>query len=439
MVNSRCGEDGKQFDSAQGARRHPETALMDGSDDELEVLSKRRCYLVLDSDDINMDHEAQVDQALSPVDQSASWFQFSEDEDDDSCRLLFAKATHSNGEQRSNVDIQAPLPEDDDHGSLFPHPHSELLPETTHSSTPSVKQCGNNANVQTRDGTVGQPDSKASKILVEQDISKPFSSKRPASPPTTIRWKVPKKYLTIASRGHGGSAAAVRSRQVLEPHDDLDLEASHDVLFKHHSRNGVPRAPDPVYLESLASKSRTDGGMGAPVAIQNPNINKVQHSVKTELRTGTNNDPTTLKFYDTMWKAILNRAKLLSCLDAVIGNAFPERHVYINQKVHEFITQAIAELKEDGVQPNELFLRKHQHHMSDLLFKDPGTYCSDFKKIAQQVIVKHWDWEPSDFNDPQQLADHILGLYNDLTEGTKYIHGDCDEEGKFNNFSSTAL
>ncbi|KIK12927.1 hypothetical protein PISMIDRAFT_18353 [Pisolithus microcarpus 441] len=25
MVNSRCGEDGEQFDSAQGARRHPET------------------------------------------------------------------------------------------------------------------------------------------------------------------------------------------------------------------------------------------------------------------------------------------------------------------------------------------------------------------------------------------------------------------------------
>ncbi|KIK15953.1 hypothetical protein PISMIDRAFT_34874, partial [Pisolithus microcarpus 441] len=118
---------------------------------------------------------------------------------------------------------------------------------------------------------------------------------------------------------------------------------------------------------------------------------------------------------------------------------FPERHVYINQKVHEFITQAIAELKEDGVQPDESFLRKHQHHMSDLLFEDLGTYRSDFKKIAQQVIIKHWDWEPSNFDDPQQLADHILGLYNDLMEGTKYIHSDCDEEGKFDNFSNTAL
>ncbi|KIK27360.1 hypothetical protein PISMIDRAFT_8195 [Pisolithus microcarpus 441] len=222
----------------------------------------------------------------------------------------------------------------------------------------------------------------ASKIPVEQDISKPFSSKRPTSPPTTIQQKVPKRYSTIASCGHGGSAAAVCSRQVSEPHDDSDSEASHDVLFKHHSHNGVPHAPDPVYLESLASKSWTDRGMGAPVAIQNPNINEVQHSVKTKLRTGTNNDPMTLKFYDMMWKAILNRAKLLSRLDAVIGNAFPEQHVYINQKVHEFITQAIAELKEDGVQPNKSFLRKHQHHMSDLLFEDLGTYRSDFLKIA---------------------------------------------------------
>ncbi|KAI5990742.1 hypothetical protein EDD15DRAFT_2369460 [Pisolithus albus] len=438
MANSQCGE---QFDSVQGARRHPETALVDGSDDEPEVLSKRRSTRrqVLDSDDINLHHEARADQAPSPVNLSSSWFQFSEDEDEDACRLLFAKAARSNGEQRNNVDVQAPLSEDKDHGSLFPHPRSELLPETTRSSTPSVNQRGNNANVQTRDGTAGRPDLKASKMPVQQGISKPISSKRPASPPTTIQRKVAKKCSTIASRGRGGSAVAARSRQVSEPHDNSDSEASHDVLFKHHSRNGVPRAPDPVYLDSLASKSQTDGGTGASVAVQNLNTNEVQHSVKTEPRTSTNNDPTTLKFYDTMWKAILNRAKLLSRLDAVIGNAFPERHVYINQKVYEFITQAIAELKEDGVQPDESFLRKHQHHMSDLLFEDLGTYRSDFKKIARQVIVKHWDWEPSDFDDPQQLADHILELYNDLMEGTKYIHGDCDEEGKFDNFSSAAL
>ncbi|KAI5993384.1 hypothetical protein EDC04DRAFT_2613388 [Pisolithus marmoratus] len=30
-------------------------------------------------------------------------------------------------------------------------------------------------------------------------------------------------------------------------------------------------------------------------------------------------------------------------------------------------------------------------------------------------------------------------ICNNLMEGTKYIHGDCDEEGKFDNFSSTAL
>ncbi|KIK14431.1 hypothetical protein PISMIDRAFT_17278 [Pisolithus microcarpus 441] len=202
---------------------------------------------------------------------------------------------------------------------------------------------------------------------VQQGISKPISSKRPTSPPTTIQWKVAKKCLTITSRGRGGSAIAAHSWQVSEPHDNSDSEASHDVLFKHHSCNGVPHAPDPVYLESLASKSQTEGGMGASVAVQNLNINEVQHSVKTEFHTGTNTDPTTLKFYNTMWKAILNCAKLLSHLDAVIGNAFPERHIYINQKVYEFITQAIAELKEDCVQPNESFLRKHQHHMSDLI------------------------------------------------------------------------
>ncbi|KAI6045929.1 hypothetical protein EDC04DRAFT_2888514 [Pisolithus marmoratus] len=163
--------------------------------------------------------------------------------------------------------------------------------------------------------------------------------------------------------------------------------------------------------------SQTDRHMGASVPVQNPDIKETQDSVTMDLHMGSNNDPMTLKFYDMMWKAILNCAKLLSHLDAVISNTFPEQHVYLSQKACEFITQAITELKEDGMQPDESFLRKHQHHMGDL----------------------HWDWEPSDFDNPQQLADHVLELYNDLMEGTKYIHGDCDEEGKFDNFSSMAL
>ncbi|KAI5989833.1 hypothetical protein EDC04DRAFT_2614280 [Pisolithus marmoratus] len=74
-----------------------------------------------------------------------------------------------------------------------------------------------------------------------------------------------------------------------------------------------------------------------------------------------------------------------------------------------------------------------------MLFEDLGTFFLDFKKVAQQVVAKHWDWEPDDFDDPQELVDHVLELYNYLMEGTKYIHGNCDEEGKFNNFSSAAL
>ncbi|KAI6023276.1 hypothetical protein EDC04DRAFT_2900597 [Pisolithus marmoratus] len=163
--------------------------------------------------------------------------------------------------------------------------------------------------------------------------------------------------------------------------------------------------------------SQTNRCMGASVPIQNPDIKETQDSVTMDLRMGSNNDPMTLKFYNMMWKVILNHAKLLSCLDAVIGNTFPERHVYSSQKACEFITQAITELKEDGMQPDESFLRKHQCHMGDL----------------------HWDLEPSNFDNPQQLAHHVLELYNDLMEGTKYIHGNCDEEGKFDNFLSMVL
>lgn len=53
--------------------------------------------------------------------------------------------------------------------------------------------------------------------------------------------------------------------------------------------------------------------------------------------------------------------KGLSCLNAIINNPFSEQHTF-NKGVIEFITQAIAELKKDGVQPDE-----HQYHMTDFI------------------------------------------------------------------------
>ena len=180
-----------------------------------------------------------------------------------------------------------------------------------------------------------------------------------------MQQKVAKKSLTIASYGRGGGAIAARSRQLPVPHNNP--EAPHDVLLDHHRHNGVPHAPDPVYLVSLADELQANGGTRPSVAIQDDDDNMIQDSVTAEPCTGPNKNPKTFKFYDVMWKAILNRAKLLSHLDAVINDAFPERYVYISKRGVEFINQAITELEEDNVQPNKAFLRKHQHHMSDLV------------------------------------------------------------------------
>ena len=34
-------------------------------------------------------------------------------------------------------------------------------------------------------------------------------------------------------------------------------------------------------------------------------------------------------------------------------------------------------------------------------------FRSDFKKVARQVVAKHWDWEPHDLDDSQQLLEHV--------------------------------
>lgn len=90
------------------------------------------------------------------------------------------------------------------------------------------------------------------------------------------------------------------------------------------------------------------------------------------------------------------------------------------------------------------------------LFEDLGTFRSDFKKVARQIAIKHWDWEPDVDCCPQPSTEYVLELYNDLTKETRYIHGEPDKkvrrhlqqnitlnktrkQGNFDNFSSAAL
>ncbi|KIM55471.1 hypothetical protein SCLCIDRAFT_134658 [Scleroderma citrinum Foug A] len=164
-----------------------------------------------------------------------------------------------------------------------------------------------------------------------------------------------------------------------------------------------------------------------------------KNSIGTKACSANNGDPKTLKYYSLVWKTILNHTRFLSRLDAVISNAFPEHQVYLSSKANKFITQAVAELQENGMPPDKVFLRDQQHHMGNLVFEDLGTFHSDFRKIAQPIVAKHWDWEPVNQDYPQELLDHVLSLYNELTEGTKYVHSKCDNEGNFDNFSSSAL
>ena len=179
-------------------------------------------------------------------------------------------------------------------------------------------------------------------------------TKRSASPVLAVQRKAAKKPSTIASRGCGGSTITARSRQAQELHDDSDSDVPHDVMTEHHRRNGVPRAPNPDYLVSGRSgPSTADADTKNTVGAKTRNVN--------------NGDPTTLKYYSPVWKAVLNRARFLSRLDTVTDNAFPEHHVYLSSKANEFITQAVAELQEDGVPFDESFLRDHLHHMGNFV------------------------------------------------------------------------
>ncbi|KIK74933.1 hypothetical protein PAXRUDRAFT_174293, partial [Paxillus rubicundulus Ve08.2h10] len=73
------------------------------------------------------------------------------------------------------------------------------------------------------------------------------------------------------------------------------------------------------------------------------------------------------------------------------------------------------------------------------LFEDLGTFHSDFKKIAQNVVKQHWDWELDEVKHPEDLVTHVLTTHQELMADTKYIHGDELEDGAYDNFSSKPL
>ena len=59
-----------------------------------------------------------------------------------------------------------------------------------------------------------------------------------------------------------------------------------------------------------------------PSTIQGPGDIEAQNIVTGKHYSTINNNSTTLKFYDTVWKMALIHARSLSCVDAIINNVF---------------------------------------------------------------------------------------------------------------------
>ncbi|KAN0073705.1 hypothetical protein V8E55_011959 [Tylopilus felleus] len=367
----------------------PQSALTFDYDDEPHIISKRRGVRQLDpvvgsEEETTVDDSTVADAAMSLVSHGKRYSGKDEQPHGSSgatsgrvwasipfprpmvltdVQMAHSRALHGKP-RHDKINVQAQGSDEGDHS------RSSTLPKTTHSSalaTLRAKQYRNSGKVQSLSSVIDHPNMKASnQAPARKSVLKTSSSKHPASPPTIMERKVAKKPSMITSCGRSAS----------EPHDNSDPEAPNDVLLDHHRCNGAPRAPDPVYPASIADKAQANCGAGPSTAVQGADSKDAQDSLIGKPRGGGSDDPTTLKFYDTA----------------------------LGKGAIEFITQAIAELEEDGVHLDESIQRKHQYHMCDFLFEDL-----------------------------------VLELYNSITEETKYIHGDTDTEGKFNNFSSVAL
>ncbi|KAI6007021.1 hypothetical protein EDD15DRAFT_2358096 [Pisolithus albus] len=206
-----------------------------------------------------------------------------------------------------------------------------------------------------------------------------------------------------------------------------------DILFEHHQRNGVPRAPDPARLDAVHSQS--SGKQQAARSLrQDSNTHITQSHFENEggyesgSEGGDGEDQgeedvmdyscaykpaMKLKFYPPMWKKVLHIA-CMYCHFVTTVNRFPD----------------CMDIVEDEFGAEIL--------LQSIMYSDLGDLWLAVKKVARGALTETFDIKPVNALTEEDALAHVKSRYTQLHENSRLFHNFRDD-GTVENFGSTAL
>ncbi|KAI5993381.1 hypothetical protein EDC04DRAFT_2613386 [Pisolithus marmoratus] len=216
-----------------------------------------------------------------------------------------------------------------------------------------------------------------------------------------------------------------------------------DVLFEHHQRNGVPRAPDPARLNAIhylnthitQSHFKNKGGYGSG-SEGGDKEDKGKEDVmdypcayKMAMK---------LKFYLPMWKKVLHIA-CTYCHFVATVNRFPDcMDVVEDEFGAEILLQSIEEFKAKCCILDMSYYEKYAYEMKIWMYSDLGNLWSAVKKVAQSALMETFDIEPMNALMEEDAFAHVKSHYTQLHKNSRLFRNFHDD-GTVENFRSMAL
>ncbi|KAI6005405.1 hypothetical protein EDC04DRAFT_2611573 [Pisolithus marmoratus] len=205
-----------------------------------------------------------------------------------------------------------------------------------------------------------------------------------------------------------------------------------DILFEHHQRNGVPRAPDPARLDAIHHQS--NGKQQAAQSLcQDLNTHITQSHLENEGRYESGSEggdeedkgeedimdypcaykaATKLKFYLPTWRKVLH----IACM-------FPDCMDIVEDEVGaEILLQSIEEFKAKCGILNMSYYEKYAYKMKIWMYSDLGNLWLAVKKVAQSALTETFNIEPTNALMEEDAFAHVKLHYTQLYENSRLFH-----------------
>ncbi|KAH7904264.1 hypothetical protein BJ138DRAFT_1119571 [Hygrophoropsis aurantiaca] len=337
---------------------------------------------------------------------------------------------------------------DDGHDGSSDESFAQLLRPPPRKQPPSQLTRG-------RSRPVNQPAGSRDRVPPSAPHRAPSTQTSQTRPSTTVpRSNSPPPVSPSMSRAHPGEDASDerQTRRSNHPNDAM-VNANYDVLEQHHAINRRRRSPSPSYLDNIdrgSTNTHPPSKRVCSIQLSGRNAN-VDDAVSTKSRHGKYSKnpkgsqaakPTTMAFYPPLWSKLLTDSKSRMRLLVIIGigTQFLDINTALDNECMEILFEMIAFFEANGLEVEIGYFPLHKRDMARVVFNDIGTFRSELKKVAMQMVRAYYDLSPpSTAASQEERIKAVKDKATKLLFKGQYLRGARDALGKTSNFAHEGL